>query len=397
MAIDDRGDRPVGRNGSEPVGERVRIYCRGRVWHATYQAGGKQHRVSLGTTSKKAAQKKALRIDAELSTGTWRPAPEPATVAATITAYTSYLRAEERAPKTLVKYEKVFERVAQLATERKIKDVSGLDLGFVDAYKQKRHADGAQPKTRYTEAVIIRQLVNFALTRNLVERDPLRGLKLAKPRPTKQPCWTRPQVLAILAASPPEIRPALTLLCETGLRFGELAWLTWDDIDLKRGLIHIRPKEGWRLKTGDQRTFPMSGLARAVLQSLPRRDRWVVTMPPTGSTDGGRQWTERKLLGALKKVLKAVGLDGKIHTFRHTFISHALLTGVPVAVVRRWVGHVDPRVIDAYTHVHDQASQAAMQRLTDADVRLQKSEESQDGPESGSAQNQHTDREVRDA
>lgn len=69
----------------------------------------------------------------------WNPAPEAATVAATVTAYLDFLRAEERAPKTLSKYAKVFERVAALATARKVKDLTGIDLAFVDAY---RRADG---------------------------------------------------------------------------------------------------------------------------------------------------------------------------------------------------------------------------------------------------------------
>jgi integrase len=85
--------------------------------------------------------------------------------------------------------------------------------------------------------------------RALVYSDPLRGPRQKKPRPTKQPCWTREQVLGMLATGPPEVRPALTLLAETGMRFGELAWLTWDDIDLAQNVQHIRPKPGWRLKT----------------------------------------------------------------------------------------------------------------------------------------------------
>ena len=63
---------------------------------------------------------------------------------------------------------------------------------------------------------------------------------------------------------------------------------------------------------------------------------------PLGRDDGaylrdpkpGRQWTERRLLAALKWVLKGLGLPVKLHTFRHTFVSNALLNGRPVAVVK---------------------------------------------------------------
>lgn len=113
----------------------------------------------------------------------------------------------------------------------RLTDLSGLDLKFIDAYRRQRTDDGAATRTRYCETTVVRQLVNFALSRNLIAADPLKGLRLKKPKPTPQPCWTYEEVRCILAASTEEVRPALTLLAETGLRFGELAWLTWDDID----------------------------------------------------------------------------------------------------------------------------------------------------------------------
>ncbi len=81
----------------------------------------------------------------------------------------------------------------------------------------------------------------------------------------------------------------------------------------------------------------------------------------------GRQWTEKRLHTGLKRVLKGLGLVGKLHTFRHSFISHALLANIQVAVVRTWVGHIDQRVIDLHTHMHDPASKAAMERISEVD------------------------------
>ena len=57
----------------------------------------------------------------------------------------------------------------------------------------------------------------------------------------------------------------------------ELRWLAWDDVDLKQGLIHIRPKDDWTTKTGNVRSIPISDRARGVLQTQPRHSRWVFT------------------------------------------------------------------------------------------------------------------------
>jgi integrase len=70
--------------------------------------------------------------------------------------------------------------------------------------------------------------------------------------------------------------------------------------------------------------------------------------------------TETRLLKALKPVLKKLSLPGKVHTFRHTFISVALTSGIPEATVRMWVGHVDAAIIRRYTHIADQISQQQM-------------------------------------
>jgi hypothetical protein len=210
--------------GNELVGEHVRIYQRGKTWHANFQHGKKQHRVSLKTTNKKVARRLALKIEVEVSTGQWKPMAETATIDQAIVAYRESLIAEERAPRTITKYYTIFERVAELACERKIKNIAGIDLKFVDVYKRIRTEAKIAAKTRYTEIRIIRQLVNFALSRDMIASDPLKGLKNKKPKRTSQPCWTLEQVNAILAASPEEIRVPLTLLAETGMRFGEMSW-----------------------------------------------------------------------------------------------------------------------------------------------------------------------------
>lgn len=290
-------------------------------------------------------------------------------------AYLAYLRAEDRAHKTTSKYETVLGRVTKLAEQRKVNDLAGIDLRFIDAYRQMRADEGTAAKTRHTETTIIRQLVNFALSRDMISNDPLKGLKLKKPQPTPQPCWTFEELQTILAVSPEDIWPALTLLAETGMRFGELAWLTWEEQDLAANVFRIQPKEAWKPKSGDRRAVPISVAAKQVLKSLPQDWRWVVTMPPSSRrSERGRQWTERRLLAGLKRVLRTLKLRGHLHTFRHSFISHALLQQTPVAVVREWVGHVDEAILMLYTHIHDDASQAAMQRLGEANAQPMRKE-----------------------
>jgi integrase len=381
----------------EPVGDIICIFRRGRRWYANFQLNGKQQRPSLGTTSKKEARRRAIQLEAEIIEGRYQRKAPPASLAAVVTDYKQFLQTEGRADKTLIKYTMILDRLLDLAGRRGVYTVNDVNLKFMDAYRAERVQAGAAPKTVYTESVVVRQLVNFGLSRDLLVVDPLKGLKLKKPRPSRQPCWTYEQVQQILGVSPLEIVPALTLLAETGMRFGELAWLTWDDIDFTANVLRVQPKDGWKPKTGDQRAVPLNAQLQRLLMSLPKRWRWVMTMPPSPRCPlAGRQWTERRLLAVLKRVLKTLKLPGKLHTFRHTFISNALLKGTPVTLVREWVGHVDEQVLKLYTHVHNEASQAAMQRLAEANYQLQQTENDCNGVSQKPAQSQHSNKEEND-
>jgi integrase len=132
-------------------------------------------------------------------------------------------------------------------------------------------------------------------------------------------------------------------------------------------VIHIRPKEGWKPKTGDQRTVHLSAELCQALAALTRTGKWVFPAPPAARFPAAhRQISARRALAHLKVVLKKLGLPGHLHTFRHSFISHALTSGVPPAIVRTWVGHVDEEIMKVYMHIADQQSRAAMDTMLPA-------------------------------
>ena len=247
--------------------------------------------------------------------------------------------------------------------------LSQLSLRFIDHYRSARKDLGRSLKTIYGETVIIRQLVNFARSRRLIVKDPLKGLRNPKPRPTKQPCWSPEEIEQILNAAKEPQKSLFLLLADTGMRFGEAQWLTWEDIDFKSEVIHIRPKEGWQPKSGEARQVHMTARLQSMLQSRRTASGWVFYAAVSRlHPDANRQLSERRTLKSLKRLLKRIGLSevGKLHTFRHSFISKALAAGIPNATVRAWVGHVSDAILALYTHVLDGQSQAAIQRFSEA-------------------------------
>lgn len=260
-------------------------------------------------------------------------------------------------------------------------------------YRNQRSAAGCQPKTIYNETVVLLQLMKFAKRMDFITTEPFKDFSNPEPRPTTQPCWTPEEVEQILAAARDRDRLAFTILADTGLRLGELQWLSWDDIDLSRQTLRIIPKDGWDPKTGNQRIVPLTRRLHTMLTEAERIGRWVIIRPHTASDAEPRQLNPRRLLGALKQVLNRFGLAGHLHTFRHSFISKALLGGTPEPMVREWVGHVDPEILKLYTHVTREQSRQFMDRLSvcgDAASPVSTGGNSHDEHSLSSAQNQHT-------
>src|SRR5580704_4542287 len=150
------------KNQSERIGEIVRIFMKGNTWWANYQVNRRQRRRSLHTTSKKEARRRALLLEADIVRGQVQHEAKAGGIGSTVEAYRSYLKTEKRAPKTLVKYNKVLDRVQDLAGQLGRKTMAGIDLQFIDAYRKERADSGAASKTIYNETMIVRQLVNFA-------------------------------------------------------------------------------------------------------------------------------------------------------------------------------------------------------------------------------------------
>ena len=350
----------------EKVGERVTIFKRGKNWWVSYQLDRKQQRQSLSTQSKKEARRKALIIEVDLLQGTHKATLPPVLITEVIEEYLAHLTTEGRAEKTLSKYQYTLNLFAELAKTLGKTSLHQINLRTVDAYRKMRTDEKRSPKTIHCDTYIIRQLVNFALTRRMIGKDPLKGLKNPQPKRTEQPCWTPSELEQIVGAADEPQKSMFIAYADTGMRFGELQWLTWDDVDFEKNMIHIRPKEGWKPKTGESRKIAMTNRLKQVLQRQPRDFRWVFTAPPsTKYPAGDNQISERRLLRSLKRLLKRIGLSttGKLHTFRHSFISKALARGIASTTVKRFTGHVSDEIMDLYNHIHDEEAQSAIQKF----------------------------------
>jgi integrase len=160
-------------------------------------------------------------------------------------------------------------------------------------------------------------------------------------------------------ATDPRLYPFLEMAFGTGGRWGEIAALTKNDVDLKRKQVTFN--KGWsrnsrkveltKTERADIRTVPLSGELVAVLKD------WMDTRAAEGWGEqalvfpgpSGRHmaaWGERWL-----RLLKKAGIKPHrpFKATRNCFASYALLGGARPENVQRWLGHSNlSMTIDTY-------------------------------------------------
>ncbi len=132
------------------------------------------------------------------------------------------------------------------------------------------------------------------------------------------------------------------LLLDTGARYGEIASLTWDRVNLEESTINL-----WRPKVKNESIIYMTSRVKTVLQrrSEGKSSRFVFT---NEKGDGPRNHTTN----AIKKALRRANVEEfKIHDFRHTCASRLIQNGMSLYEVANVLGHTDVKTTQRYAHL----------------------------------------------
>ncbi len=148
------------------------------------------------------------------------------------------------------------------------------------------------------------------------------------------------------------------LLLHTGMRSGEAYLLTWELVDLDRGVIDV-PKDG---KTG-WRQIPINSICRDALETLHRQSRGSeFVIPRCGKK--GQNWILGEWFG--DAVEKAGVVHCTPHVLRHTFASRLVMAGVDLRQVQQFLGHSSIVMTMRYAHLSPEHGQAAIEKLVTA-------------------------------
>lgn len=158
------------------------------------------------------------------------------------------------------------------------------------------------------------------------------------------------------------MKDVILLAVSTGMRRGELAALTWGMVDLENGYIHIRNDNGFRTKSGDERSIPLLADGMKVVKRLHQENPDASPSDPVLTTSTGGPISPGYTSKMFKLFVRLADLDERLcfHSLRHTCASWLAMKGVPLQMIQHVLGHSSMNVTEKYSHLLPDAIRDAM-------------------------------------
>jgi site-specific recombinase XerD len=290
----------------------------------------------------------------------------------TIERFLEYLKIERMASKvTLRDYYRELFRLNDFLLSKDIVDINLISTRILREYiyRSKESRNLASSSTSKLIA-IIKSFFNYLEEDEVIAKNPTRKIKVP-PKINKIPTvMSKHEVDNIIRSvdyTPLRYRKntvrdrlILTLLYYTGIRRSELLKLNWDDLNLSKSTLVIRSGKG-----NKDRLIPihptLSDLLDKYLEErLPLIDNALII------GEKGRRMCKCCFVDILNRYLEISGLKKKgysAHSFRHSFASHLIESGVDLFKVQSLLGHASLETTKVYINFNSTQMAKAVERL----------------------------------
>lgn len=228
----------------------------------------------------------------------------------------------------------------------KLQDIGNLDI---ERYKAKKIKENLSAKSINNHLSVLRKSLHTALEWGTIKFCPT--IKNLKTPPYEYDFLTDEEAKQLTDTANGKWRDMIIVTLGTGLRFGELTALKWEDVDFDKSELVIRRAFAKGVlgspKSNKIRHIPMSATVRHVLQSMNRSRGYIF------ADNNGDVLSQVASIKKLHRIARKAGLR-KIgwHTLRHTFASHLAQSGADLIAIQGLLGHSDIRTTMRYSHIN---------------------------------------------
>ncbi len=250
-----------------------------------------------------------------------------------------------------------------------IRTVEAVSFSACEDYMRARKKSGAARGTVGLEKGCLSPVWTRAIRSRVMADNPWSHVQVpGKPDTKEPPYWTAEELDKLIGAARGRVRDIILVAANTGGRISSVVGLEWRDAAFDEGLVYLNSKTG-------RYSVPMSGVARDVLErlSLTTKSRSKFVFPvknALGHVTRGAAYT------AIRRAARDAGIPEKghyAHILRHTFASHAVMRGVPLVTVSKWLGHTSIHMTMRYAHLSPSESKRMMEGFSLGTDSLQQS------------------------
>ena len=238
---------------------------------------------------------------------------------------------------------------------------------------------GVGPGTVQHAVHLLSASLNAAVDNEIIESNPASRIKLPGSAQAQERYLTLEEYAAVVEELPTSYDQLLVeMLAYTGLRWGEVAGLHWNRVDLGRGLVRV--VETYDERSGVIKAYPKSRrlrsvpLTRRLVTQLAEVDRTsecglqhkvgvcrsgLVFTSDEGNVVRNSNWSSRVWRPAVERAFPGRDAASK----RGTYASWLLQAGRPLAEVGQLLGHVSPATTQRYAHLAEAPYDAVLAAL----------------------------------
>jgi integrase len=154
--------------------------------------------------------------------------------------------------------------------------------------------------------------------------------------------------------------PYVVLALSTGMRRSEIRFLTWEQVDLSKGILILK-----YTKNGTHRRVPICGLALTLLNehSRVRSIASKFVFPVEQRVDSGTAFNpDIYWYRALKEANIS---DFRFHDLRHSTASYLAMNGTPLLDIAEILGHKTLQMVKRYSHLSESHVTRAVQSMNE--------------------------------
>jgi integrase len=167
---------------------------------------------------------------------------------------------------------------------------------------------------------------------------------------------TPDEVTAVVSKCEPDFQSLVKGALLTGCRYGELKAMTVADFNSKDGQVYVAVS-----KNGESRYVDLNDAGIEFFKQLAtgRKPKDTLFL-----RSNGKAWNTSEQFRPMNAACDAAKVEGvNFHILRHTYASHALMSGMTIEVLAQQLGHKDTRItMRHYAHLCPTFKQESVRR-----------------------------------